>query len=81
MSRREGRTGAAVLREVERERHAAGGGAEGVDGDVAALPVVALTADVEFRSKYAEVGFDGILLKPVTLETLVQVLAEILPPR
>ena len=30
MSRREGRTGAAVLREVERERHAAGGGAEGV---------------------------------------------------
>ncbi len=51
------------------------------DPALSGLPVVALTADVEFRSKYAEVGFDGILLKPVTLETLVQVLAEILPPR
>ena len=45
------------------------------------LPVVALTADVEYRSKYAEVGFDGILLKPVTLATLSKSLSEILPPR
>ena len=45
---------------------------------LAGLPVVALTADVEYRAKYAEVGFDGVLLKPVTLETVTQVLREIL---
>lgn len=44
------------------------------------LPVVVLTADVEYRSKYAEVGFDGILLKPVTLATLAKVLDEIFRP-
>ena len=45
------------------------------------LPVVALTADVEYRSKYAEAGFDGVILKPVTLGTVAQVLAEVLSPK
>ncbi len=39
-----------------------------------ALPVVVLTADVEYRAKFAEIGFDGILLKPVTIETLARTL-------
>ncbi len=47
---------------------------------LAGLPVVALTADVEYRSKYAEVGFDAVLLKPVTLGTVTQVLTEVLSP-
>ena len=44
------------------------------------LPVVALTADVEYRAKYAEIGFDGILLKPLTLATLSKVLDETFHP-
>ena len=36
------------------------------DPALAALRVVAVTADVEFREKYAAAGFDGLLLKPVT---------------
>ncbi len=47
------------------------------DPALAGLPVVALTADVEYRAKYAEVGFDGVLLKPVTLAALTAVLDEI----
>lgn len=34
----------------------------------ASLPVYLVTADVEARKMYAEQGFTGILLKPVTLE-------------
>ena len=41
---------------------------------LAELPVVALTADVEYRAKYAEVGFDDVLLKPVTIAALAAVL-------
>ena len=48
---------------------------------LAGLPVVALTADVEYRAKYAEVGFDGVLLKPVTLGAVSEVLSEVLSPR
>ena len=47
---------------------------------LAGLPVVAQTADVEYRAKYAEIGFDGVLLKPITLETLAKVLNETLSP-
>ena len=36
--------------------------------------VVAVTADVEIRDKVAELGFDGILLKPITSESLAQIL-------
>ena len=33
-----------------------------------------VTADVEIREKAAEMGFDGILLKPVTTAALEQTL-------
>lgn len=36
----------------------------------AELPVYAITADVEAQKDYANMGFSGILLKPVTLEKL-----------
>ena len=36
----------------------------------AALPVYVVTADTELPAKYRELGFDGILLKPVTVEKL-----------
>lgn len=57
-------------RELDRDAREGGRalGQELRERDADALPAV-------------RVGFDGILLKPVTLETLVQVLAEILPPR
>ena len=40
------------------------------DGKLAALPVHVVTADTEMPGKYRELGFDGILLKPVTVEKL-----------
>ena len=39
-----------------------------------ALPVHVVTADVEMQSRYAEAGFDGILMKPATLELLKSIL-------
>ena len=44
------------------------------DPALAALKVVVVTADVELHGKAEELGFDGILLKPVTLATLLPVL-------
>ena len=41
---------------------------------LASLRVVVVTADVEFQTKFEEMGFDGILLKPVTAERLRTVL-------
>lgn len=41
------------------------------------LPVYAVTADVEARKSAAALGFDGVLLKPVTIAELQQVLSEI----
>ena len=40
------------------------------DPRFAKLPIYAVTADVETRKTCAEVGFTGILLKPLTLEKL-----------
>ena len=42
-----------------------------------ALPVYAVTADVEARKSVADRGFDGILLKPVTVEALGSFLASL----
>jgi signal transduction histidine kinase len=39
-----------------------------------ALPVYVVTADVEMQKRYEEVGFTGILLKPVTVGTIGPVL-------
>ncbi len=40
------------------------------DPRFAAIPTYAITADVEMQKHYAEHGFSGILLKPVTLDKL-----------
>ena len=42
---------------------------------IATLPVLVVTADVEIRSKSSEMGFNGILLKPVTTDTLGKALS------
>ena len=44
---------------------------------LAKLPVYVITADVEMLAKSEAVGFDGILLKPITPTTLEKVLLEI----
>jgi len=44
---------------------------------LAKLPVYTITADVETVKQYAQIGFSGILLKPVTLESLQNLLKEI----
>ena len=38
--------------------------------------VIVVTADVEYQGKYEEMGFDGILLKPITTDRLVKTLEE-----
>ncbi len=42
---------------------------------IASLPVLVVTADVEIRDKAAEMGFNGILLKPITQATLGRALS------
>ena len=41
----------------------------------ASLRVVAVTADVEYRGRFAALGFDELLLKPITVEKLVKVIS------
>ena len=41
----------------------------------ASLHVVAVTADVEYRGKFSEMGFDDLLLKPITVENLVKIIS------
>ena len=41
---------------------------------LAALPVHVVTADTEMPAKYKEHGFDGILLKPVTVDKLKELI-------
>ena len=45
----------------------------------AAIPVYVITADVEMQGTYRELGFDGMLIKPVTLEQLKGLLAKYAP--
>ena len=44
------------------------------DPALSGLRVVVVTADVEYRATFAEIGFDGILLKPVTKDKLAEAL-------
>ena len=44
------------------------------DERLAHLKVCSITADVEARATYREQGFDSLLLKPVTIEKLVEIL-------
>jgi signal transduction histidine kinase/CheY-like chemotaxis protein len=46
------------------------------DPALSGMCVVVVTADVEFRAKFAQVGFDDILLKPVTKGKLVELLSK-----
>ena len=47
------------------------------DGRLAHLKVCSITADVEARATYREQGFDFLILKPVTIEKLVEILRTI----
>ena len=46
------------------------------DSALSGMRVVVVTADVEFRAKFADAGFDDILLKPVTRDKLAELLAK-----
>ncbi len=45
------------------------------DPALAGLRVIVVTADVELRTKGVEMGFDDILLKPVTSESLTKAIS------
>jgi CheY-like chemotaxis protein len=47
-----------------------------VDERLAELPVYAVTADVEEQKNFAERGFTGVLLKPLTIDTLSEFFKE-----
>ena len=61
--------GAGLVREMRRSSFLAG------------IPVCVITADVEMQGEYREMGFDDMLIKPVTLEKLKELLARIAPSR
>jgi signal transduction histidine kinase len=44
------------------------------DAKLASMPVHVVTADTEMKGKYSEIGFNGILLKPVTVEKLREII-------
>ena len=44
------------------------------DPVLASLRVIAVTADTEFQGSVADLGFDGLLLKPITIERLSGIL-------
>ena len=44
------------------------------DERLAAIPVHVVTADTEMPGKFKQIGFDGILLKPVTVEKLREII-------
>ena len=44
------------------------------DERLAKLKVCAVTADVEARATYRELGFDSLLLKPVTINKLAELI-------
>ena len=46
------------------------------EGRFASLPVHVVTADTEMPGKYRELGFDGLLLKPVTVEKLREIIGQ-----
>jgi len=48
------------------------------DSAFSGVRVLVVTADVEFQPKFAEFGFDGILLKPITKNKLADALAKAL---
>ena len=59
--------GATLVREMRKEPR------------LAAIPVYVITADVEMQSEYQEIGFDDMLIKPVTLDKLKELLVKYAP--
>ena len=59
--------GAELVREIRKE--------PGFD----AIPVYVITADVEMQSEYGKIGFDDMIIKPITLEKLRDFLAKYAP--
>ena len=49
------------------------------DPALAAIPVYVITADVEMQAEYQRLGFDDMLIKPVTLDRLKELLAKYAP--
>ncbi len=47
----------------------------------AAIPVYVITADVELQGEYKQLGFDGLLIKPITLGKLKELLVKYAPHR
>ena len=45
------------------------------DAKLASIPVHVVTADTEMQEKYARIGFDGMQLKPVSVEKLREIIA------
>ena len=43
------------------------------DGKFATTPVDVVTADTEMQGKYSDMGFNGIVLKPITVEKLKEI--------
>ncbi len=43
---------------------------------LASLRVIIVTADVELQARAADLGFDGILLKPITTDLLRAILPD-----
>ena len=43
------------------------------------LPVYVITADVEMQNQYADMGFDDMLIKPITLDKLKELLGKYAP--
>ena len=46
-----------------------------LDFDDIRVPVYVITADIELKSTFAEKGFDGIVLKPVTVGAIGMLLS------
>ena len=44
------------------------------DPALASLRVIAVTADTEFQGQITDLGFDGLLFKPITTERLSDIL-------
>ena len=61
--------GAALVREIRKSPRLAG------------IPVYVITADVEMQAEYKRLGFDDMLIKPITLDKLKELLGKYAPQR
>jgi len=61
--------GAGLVREIRKSPRLAG------------IPVFVITADVEMQGEYRRLGFDDMLIKPVTLDKLKELLGKYAPHR